>query len=187
MARQIFAEEQPKEEQATEKSQVQQAENQQNFIPLDGKDQVIIQADEMEKLFNEWDANGHNDLSINPTLKQRIEQYLEYQEELDPLREKMAERIWKPYRCPGEEGKKVTFEVNFKTITNTPLHNYSGSKISGVVTLADFKLILIAVENPYAKWIKGDNKIGIDLRSYVIANGGTFEYNYVFEKVIINL
>ena len=49
-------------------------------------DGVLITSGEIEKVFNEWKANGENDLVVISNLAERIRQYLAYQEELDPLR-----------------------------------------------------------------------------------------------------
>lgn len=137
---------------------------------------MIIRADEMEKLFHEWDANGKNDLYVNSTLAERIEEYIEYQEKMDPLRKKMAARIYAPFKVDDNKVRKASADVELNDIpvvTNIDVFEYAGSK--RVIRINDFKIILGALNNPYAYWI--DETGLVDLKGYILSIGGSYSYN----------
>lgn len=173
MARQIFAEEQNTlAENASEEVIIRE-----ESTALDNaKDGVIVYADEMEKLFHEWDANGKNDLYVNSTLADRIRQYLDYQMEMDPLRKEMAARIYAPFKVNndaiGNKGNNTSVYVDGKYLTMMKVYEYAGTK--RVVRICDFKTILMAIDNPYACWIDDDGYV--DLKGYITSIGYSYEY-----------
>lgn len=139
-------------------------------------DGVLITSGEIEKVFNEWKANGENDLVVIPNLAERIRQYLAYQEELDPLKEELAERIYKPYICYGTDGKEAKLIVNNDFVATVKIYKtYSG--IYQCMEVYGFKKMLLHLKNPYAIWIKEqraerDVCTGVDVGAYIAQNGG---------------
>lgn len=189
MARQIFAEANTQEKPVQEDQEKKTVEHSTPISQSD-EEQVIITADEMTKLLNEWDATGRNDLSVNHTLGQRIEEYLDYQDEMDPLRAKLAERIYKPYIVNPSDNNLYRTKVylNNDFICTARAHVDTNAEIyTGVMNLSTFKTILIALQNPYAPWIQTNENIAIDVKSYIIKNGGTFEDDYSDDILRIRL
>lgn len=138
---------------------------------------ILITSGEMDKLFHEWDASGQNDLFVNPTLAERIRQYLAYQEELDPLKEQLAERIYKPYLVDVSTAnyRNFTISVNNSTVVETSCYLYNG--YYKIISVSSFKCILAHIRNPYAPYINGMSNEYVDFCAYVIANGGSFVFD----------
>lgn len=173
MARQIFAEEQN----TLAENAGEEVIGREESAALDNaKDGIIVYADEMEKLFHEWDANGKNDLYVNSTLADRIRQYLDYQTEMDPLRKEMAARIYAPFEVNGDfsgnSANNASVYVDDKFLAIMKVYEYAGSK--RVVRICDFKTILMALDNPYAYWI--DNDGYVDLKGYIASTGCSYEH-----------
>lgn len=184
MPRQIIAEEPQQEEQdeqqvASSGSSVSDSvTTTANTSGINGES-TIITAHEMEKLFHEWDINGKNNLCINPTLAERIQKYLEYQEQLDPLKAKLAERIYKPYLItinPSEVKTKYfniyVNEVELRQEAFYPLGNFYR-----VTHICALKTVLTSIGNSYALYIDASKNQFVDFLGYVIANGGSFKYD----------
>lgn len=149
------------------------------FLPTVGQDSVLISSDEMDRLFHEWDANGKNDLYINPTMAERIRQYLAYQEELDPLKAKLAERIYKPYLVTPDRSDDYS-NVNIKINNSDALITTSAYILANyykAIPVVSFKAILVALRNPYALYIPNTPKQYVDFLAYVIANGGEWKFS----------
>lgn len=177
MARQIFAENPIEGNKQDSAVQEQNDVEDVNHNIMNDEEATIITASEMEKLFHEWDVNGHNDLSINSSLADRIQQYLAYQEELDPLRTKLAQRIYKPYTVISNNSINLYVELllNNKRVEYIKIYKFKDTY--RLINVSDFKLLLLQLKNPYAAWIleTDNNNEKVDLKSYVISNGGTFE------------
>lgn len=182
MGRQIFAEEPQQEEQDEQQvtpteSSVSDSVTTTNTSAIDGES-TIITAREMKKLFNEWDANGKNDLCINPTLAERIQKYLEYQEQLDPLKAKLAERIYKPYLIAVSsepDHRDFSLYVNEYFVLKAPFYLFDN--LYQLVNIITFKRFLSHIGNPYALYMDASKKLYIDIHAYVIANGGSLSFN----------
>lgn len=136
-------------------------------------DTEVITAEEIENLTAEFTRNGKNALVINPNLANRIRQYLEQQEELEPLMEKLVMKWCKRYQEDGTDGDDVWLSVNGKIIGEIELFYGKKSRIYQIVTLMGFKNFLSYVGHPYAKWIPVHSS-GINLATYVFEQGGTF-------------
>ena len=134
---------------------------------------VLITAKEMEKAIFEFDKNGKNDLTINPSLAERIRQYLAYQEELTPLFQKLAERLYLPYIEAGTGALEVTMYVNNSMVSKVTLYKSDVSYEYQIVTVQEFKQFLCYLKNPYARWIE-NKRGGVNVATYVHAQGGTF-------------
>lgn len=172
MARQILAEEQNTvPENVAEDVSIIKKDSE-----LEGlKDGVIVYADEMEKLFHEWDANGKNDLYVNSTLANRIRKYIDYQNEMDPLKKEMAARVYAPFKVAVDSGISTTASVYIDNnhITDIKIFEYAGTKRA--VRICDFKIILMALDNPYAYWIDEDGEV--DLKGYLMSIGCSYKYD----------
>lgn len=59
-------------------------------------DTRVISAKELESLIAEYERQGRSDLIINPDLTRRMHEYLNQQEEQEPLMKKLAERLYMP-------------------------------------------------------------------------------------------
>lgn len=134
---------------------------------------VIITAEEMEKAIFEFNQNGKNDLTINPSLAERIRQYLAYQEELTPLFQKLAERLYLPYLEESNGYIDVTMYVNNTQVNKITLYKSGVSYEYQVVTIQAFKQFLCYLKNPYAIWIE-NKRGGVNIATYVHSQGGTF-------------
>lgn len=148
-------------------------------------EETIITADEMNKLFHEWTANGQNNLYVNLSLAERIRKYLEYQEELDPLKEKLAERIYKPYLVEINKNtlyKEFEIHVNGKYITKECCYDFGG--FFCIINVRAFKVILSSIGNPYAPYIPNSTTSYIDILGYVIANGGSYIFDNGYKLTI---
>lgn len=142
-----------------------------------GVDNILITSDEIVKLYNEWDLTGKNDLFINPSLAERIRQYLKYQEELDPLKTQLAERIYKPFIVTSfGRGNYKNFDilVNGKLVAGTRNYLYEG--YYKIIHVSAFKSILAFIQNPYAPYIDASAEQYVDFQAYVIANNGSYKF-----------
>ena len=142
-----------------------------------GVDNILITSDEIVKLYNEWDLTGKNDLFINPSLAERIRQYLKYQEELDPLKTQLAERIYKPFIVTSfGKGNYKNFDilVNGKLVAETRNYLYEG--YYKIIHVSAFKSILAFIQNPYAPYIDASAEQYVDFQAYVIANNGSYKF-----------
>lgn len=195
MPRPILTEEQPKTE-AVEQNNI----SEENKIIANNKDilageTTIITAEEMRRACNEWNENGQNDFNINANLAERIRQYLEYREEIDPLMAKMAERIYKPYIVDvNREQSEIEAAIllnNTKIIPQTKLFKISGqTKGPQLISISDFKRLIIALKNPYGIYINVQEEIYIDVKSYIYMiggnvnlkeDGGNYDWHYTME------
>lgn len=140
--------------------------------------QVLVSSYELTQLFNEWNQNGQNDLAINPSLSDRIQQYLNYQEELDPLRAKLAERIYKPFvDTPHDDYKDLRFFINSDYITSGNIFaRESENSYYRLITLVTFKCILLALNNPYAPYIVASERTYVDIVTYILSIGMHFKW-----------
>ncbi len=183
MARKIISEEITKKE--NEQSEVQEVAEQPSFMDSDDGGSTLITAAELTKLFHEWDANGNTDLVVNDSLAQRIEQYLAYQEQMDPLKRKLAKRIYQPYVVSnGYDRQNSYLYVNGNYVGKVKIYCVrTGEYNYRILELSDFKALLITIGNPYAIWIETDVRMAIDAYSYVVDNGGTFSYDEQSEKI----
>lgn len=139
-------------------------------------DGVLITSGEIEKVFNEWKANGENDLVVISNLAERIRQYLAYQEELDPLKEELAKRIYKPYGCRGTDGKEARLIVNNDFVATVKIYK-THSGVYQCMEVYGFKKMLLHLKNPYAIWMKeqkdeSDGCTVVDAGAYIAQNGG---------------
>lgn len=136
------------------------------------EESTLITSLEMEKLFHEWSVTGKNDLMINPTLAERIRQYLRYHEELDPLKVQLAERIYKPFviNCKSEEYRSFGLYINSKKIQD--FHFYRLNDIFSAIHISTFRFILTKLRSPYAPYIDVSKQLFIDIMAYVLANNG---------------
>ena len=151
-------------------------------------DSVLITSTEIDKLYHEWDLNGQNDLFINPSLAERIRKYLAYQEELDPLKSQLAERIYKPFitAINDKSGyKNFQISVNKKAVTSTSCYLYEG--YYKIIHVSAFKSILASIGNPYAPYINASLKQYVDFLAYTIANGGSYDFDDISEAWSITL
>ncbi len=184
MPRQIIAEEPQQEEQdeqqlaSAESSVSDSVTTTANTSGINGES-TIITAREMEKLFHEWNANGQNDLCINQTLAERIQQYLDYQEQLDPLRAKLAERIYRPYliTISPSEVKSKPFNIYVNNAKLRQEHFLPLGDFYRATHICALKTVLTFIGNPYAIYIDASKDQFVDLLGYVIANGGSFKYD----------
>lgn len=148
-------------------------------IPTPSVDSVLISSSEIDKLYHEWDLNGQNDLFINPSLAERIKKYLAYQEELDPLKSQLAERIYKPFLITTTLNKNsydnLDIKVNGKKVVCTSCYLYEG--FYKIIHVSAFKSILTSIGNPYAPYINTSLGHYVDFLAYTIANGGSFEFD----------
>ncbi|MCI8396926.1 MAG: hypothetical protein HFJ52_04600 [Clostridia bacterium] len=137
---------------------------------------VLITSSEIEAVFNEWKANEENDLVVIPDLAKRIKQYLDYQKELDPLKEELAVRIYKPYLCEATDSVKAKMYVNNDFIATVEVYT-SKIGMNHCITISAFKMLLLHLKNPYALWIKQtDACVKVDVRAYIVQNGGSYEF-----------
>lgn len=179
MARQIFAE-------GTKNPEVEAVKNEAALTREESKpleDGVIITSDEMEKLLHEWDVSGKNDLCVNATLAERIQQYLDYQKQMDPLKKEMAKRIYEPYKLNGDNGIATSIYVNTRYVGE--MYLFKAYSTYRVIRINDFKYILMALGNQYAPWINEDG--GMDLKGYIISLGGTYNYSYNNDKLEVTV
>ncbi len=185
MARKIISEEITKKE--NEQSEVQEVAEQSSVMASDDVGSTLITAAELTKLFREWDANGNADLVVNESLAQRIEQYLAYQEQLDPLKRKLAKRIYQPYVCIGYEEVFADLYVNSNHIGRVKIYCARvGEYNYRILKLVDFKALLITIGNPYAIWIENKND-EVNAYEYVVANGGTFLYDPKNKRIEVTI
>lgn len=183
MPRQIIAEEQQKSEetkiQNTTTSTTNRAGNSNSNLADDGE-KKLVSAGELTKLFHEWDASGNNDLYVNHSLAKRIEEYLEYQEQMDPLKTRLAERIYVPYKCSVSITSKPydrVLYVNKKKVCTVSTYEYGGR--ARIMLVTDFKNLLIAMEHPYATWIP-ENDDMVDFCAFVSDKGGKVEFEFKY-------
>lgn len=137
------------------------------------EESTLITSPEMEKLFYEWSVTGKNDLMINPTLAERIRQYLRYQEELDPLKVQLAERIYKPFvvNCDTEY-KCFDLCVNEQKLGK--FNFYLFDNFYRVIHISTFRYILTQVRNPYVPYIDVSKELFIDIGAYALTNNGKY-------------
>lgn len=161
-----------------------------NLTPND-EESTIVTAAELKKLFNEWDASGKNDLSINSSLADRINQYLDYQRKLDPLRHELASRIYKPYLIEDDDLSHELRDLYVNDEFIATISAYKRNSTCRLVTISDFKIILMALNNPYAVWIdqKDDNLLDeyVDYFAFIVNNGGTVEESYYDSSYCIKI
>lgn len=140
------------------------------------EESTLIASPEMEKLFDEWSATGKNDLMINPTLAERIRQYLHYQEELDPLKVQLAERIYKPFvvNCENDVYKSFNLYVNGQWMCHSNFYLFNHLFIA--IHISTFRYILAQVQNHYAPYIDVSKQLFIDIKTYALINNGNCVY-----------
>lgn len=140
------------------------------------EEHTIITATEIERLFHELSITEKNDLTVNPTLPERIQQYLEYQKNLDPLRIQLAERIYKPFIIDYEIKDYKSFDL-FINETRVGLYKfYSLDHFYRVISISTFRCLLACIGNPYFPYIKTSENVLIHLEAYVLFNNGTFKF-----------
>lgn len=140
---------------------------------------TLISSDDMQKLFSMWDGN---DLKININLKDKINEFLNYQEEMNALKDKFNTNLFDNFiiysRDTGStyernENYYAALYINEKFITDILLFSVNHS-CRGIL-LQDFKLILTILGNKNAIWIENDNNTIIDIITYIVSIGGKIE------------
>ncbi len=185
MARQIFVEPKAENEEEKQQSETWGKENSATEASKfssslnDEGETMIIHSEELAKLFKEWDANGNNDLYINPSLAGRIEQYLEYQERMDPLKRRLVERMYAPYKCTASKQKAEDcyIYINNKDIGQMQVYRQGAQR--RIITVADLKRLLMAMNYPWAIWIQESDEL-VDFWSMLTANGAEIKYDNVY-------
>lgn len=140
---------------------------------ITGKE-TIISADALKRLFCEWENVERGDLSVDSTLAGTITEYLKYQEELDPLRKKLAARMYLPFIMEKINGctdydifiDDWRFRVYLCKADNS-------DKPRGI-PLSDLKTIAIALNITYANYFPSIPNTYIDLFSFCNAHGLNF-------------
>lgn len=185
MPRQIFVEPKPESEEEVKQSETLEKEDSHaeaskiSFNLTDEGESMLVHSEELTKLFKEWDANGNNDLYINPSLAGRIEQYLEYQERMDPLKRRLTERMYAPYKCTVSK-KNTTdcyFYINRESIGQMKVYQQGDQR--RIITVSDLKRLLMAMNYPCAIWIQESDDL-VDFWSMLTNNGAEIQSEYSF-------
>lgn len=138
-----------------------------------------LSSDELDKLFHEWDASGKNDLLVEPDLANRVREYLAHQKELDALRLELAERIYNPFKAEivgSNLCKALDIYVNGTNVFSSAcLYRLGGSPC--VINLCAFKSVALALGNSHASYIPENNKIGVNLFTYLASIGKSYRYD----------
>lgn len=137
-----------------------------------------LSADELDKLFHEWDASGKNDLLVEPDLANRVREYLAHQKELDALRLELAERIYKPFEVEITGNPLISPDIyvnGTRVFVSTGLYKFGSSPC--VINLSAFKSVALALGNSHASYITENKKIGVNLFAYLASIGKSYDYN----------
>lgn len=176
MPRQIFSVPQSDNSDSNEKKQ-HDDEVEFSEKSLLNREEVVISADQMRMLVNEWDKDS--DLIIDYNLASKIKKFIDYQETLDPLRQKLAKRIYEPYILIADEDSYKKY-VEYINSANLYVNGEFISEIAIIIVnsarkgvlLEDFRTILISFRNKMAKWFKDERYIVIDLFAYIASIDG---------------
>lgn len=134
---------------------------------------TTITSSELSKLFEEWNREGQVDLQIDSSLEKRISEYLKKQEELDEYKIKLASRIYRPYvveRTSSWRRNIREFFVNGTWIGTFRI--FPGGDTYKLLSVADFKMILVALKHPYAPWIPYKADEYVDFFAFILQNNG---------------
>lgn len=174
--RKIFVSEPQEEGYSTEKQLEEHAKSPSNITTSSASGTVILTASEMQKFFRNWEDLGKGDFSVDPNLADSIKAYLTEQEKLAPLREKLAEMIYKPFVVESSY-VDTTFNLVFEPHIKARIKflNTSAGAPYQLITLSDFKALLLAAGIPYATFIPSKFHTYIDFYSYCMANGWNIE------------
>lgn len=137
-----------------------------------------LSADELDKLFHEWDSSGKNDLLVELDLANRIREYLAHQRELDALRLELAERIYKPFEVAVVNNPHTNPDIYvYGTLVFDGAGLYKFGASPCVITLSAFKAVALALGNSHASYIPESKEIGVNLFAYLASIGKTYTYN----------
>lgn len=145
---------------------------------FEGKEQnVVLTSDEMSQLLDEWTKIGKLDLEIDPELGKKVTAYLKYQKSLDSYRRDLASRIYGQYTL-NLNTKKKKFKRSYLYIDGESIgvmlsiYMYDGQY--RLVSLNDFRTVLMVTGNEYAKWIPADCGYNcyVDIVAYVLDHKG---------------
>lgn len=134
---------------------------------------TTITSSELSKLFEEWNREGQVDLHIDSSLEKRISEYLEKQKELDKYKSELATRMYQPYvmeRTSSWRRHVRSFYVNGTWIGTFRI--FRGGATYKLISVADFKMILVALKHPYAPWIPYEADKYIDFLAFIMQNNG---------------
>ncbi len=136
--------------------------------------ETVLPADVLKRLFCEWENVERGDLSVDTTLAGTITEYLKYQEELDPLRKKLAARMYLPFIMEkingGTEYDIFIDDWRFSVY----LCKADNSDKPRGIPLSDLKTIAIALNITYANYFPSIPNTYIDLFSFCNAHGLNF-------------
>lgn len=191
MPRQILAEDEARtEEQISEDTIPQGKAILQNSLNA-ASNECSIRQEEMEKLLNEWTFLGKGDLIVDSTMADRLRKYIAYQEELDPLREQLANRLYSKFSCEIErasdslevkvyvDGQDEGFYVSIACRTQSESKTY--------IRLNDFKKILASMKNPYAQYIPEDNRnTRVNIFAFLKSIGASVNWDSYGLKITTN-
>lgn len=113
---------------------------------------MLIRAEELAKLLKKWNENENSDLYINSSLASRIREYLKYQEEIEPLKRGLAERMYSIFKC-NVNGKSRKEELYYNNSSLGKVTTYEMENGNRAMSIRDLKIIMQAMDYQYAMWI----------------------------------
>lgn len=147
----------------------------------------VIRSNELSEIYNEWNATQKGDLFVNEELYRKLQEYIQYQKKLKPLKQELAEQLIEKYIVPEEfceftDGKMKSYEiyVNGEYVTfATVFFNNKGSSARNLILLRHFIYISSFLSDNRFSYIDIENQRNqyFDLRLWVYDMKGTIEVN----------